>query len=86
MKKEKRRIWDETIRWIHAHWEGPITARELATEKGTSDAASLQILRRLRSWGYMRLAHFANTGLPGRPAHAFVITDKGVKRANWRRK
>jgi predicted ArsR family transcriptional regulator len=82
--KSKRRRWDETIQWLHDHWKGPITARELAAERKTSDAAALQVLRRLRGWGYVRLSQFSNSGKAGRPAHAYTLTEKGTRRVAWK--
>ena len=82
--KSKRRRWDETIQWLHDHWKGPITARELAAERETSDAAALQVLRRLRAWGYVRLSNFTISGKAGRPAHAYSLTEKGARRVIWK--
>ena len=77
--------WAQTVQWIHENWEGPIGAVDLAEEQGTSQGAALQLLRRLRTWGYVRLSEFTVDGKPGRPAHAFILTDKGIKRAKWQK-
>ncbi len=82
----KRRAWDEAILWLHDNWEGPITAKELAAHRNTSDAAALQVLRRLRAWGYVRLSEFTNSGKAGRPAHAYSLTEKGSLRVAWNKR
>lgn len=78
--------WGETLLWLYENWEGPISASELSNAQDTSVGAALQLLRRLRGWGYIRLAQFKVSGKPGRPSHEFVLTEKGIKRAKWQQK
>ncbi len=78
--------WADTLVWLHENWEGPISAADLAKSQKTTVGASLQLLRRLRAWGYVRLAQFKVSGKPGRPSHEFVLTEKGIKRAKWQQK
>ncbi len=75
--------WAECVLWIHQHWEGPITAKELAQETQATEGSCLQTLRRLRSWGYVRLSTLNVSGKPGRPTHSYQLTPKGIKRAEW---
>ncbi len=83
----KKRVWDDTLEWlVSERLHSPISARELGERRGMSSAAALQLLRRLRGWGYVRLDSFANSGQSGRPAHFFGVTQKGVSRMKWKRR
>jgi predicted ArsR family transcriptional regulator len=77
--------WGDTVQWIHENWDGPISSKELAQAQGTTPGAALQLLRRLRAWGYVRLDRFIQDGSPGRPSHSYLLTEKGAQRARWQK-
>lgn len=64
--------------------EEGVTAADLAKEVGIDYPSVLQVMRRLRSWGYVRIVGFnPPKGGLGRQRHVFEVTDKGMKKAEW---
>lgn len=83
------RIWRVALEALEGmNPPASITAHQLAEVLGIHRNAAANLLRRLRSWGYVRLVGFAPSQGDelgrGRQRQVFELTDSGRNQANYK--
>lgn len=84
----RRKIWREALRRLGKKNPPEFTAEDVSKEFDLTYAGAAQLLKRLQSWGHIRLIAFdppAGGGV-GRRRKVYELTKHGVNAANYRGK
>jgi predicted ArsR family transcriptional regulator len=80
----KKRIWRSLLSHLAKKNPPKTTAIDLADDVEMDYHCILQVLRRLRDWGYVKLVGFEPAeGDRGRQRHVFEVTPRGQRAAEY---